>query len=72
MNDNWSIKIGERTINVSGKTINQAVENWGRDHPNNRISQSGLLVQVRHKGITSYWSGKVFLHYLENGMKNVN
>ena len=60
----WLIDTGsKRNIKVIGKTLEQAVKDYGRNHPRKQII-CGLLVKVRYKGITTYWSGEKFLECL--------
>ena len=61
----WEIYLPEqRRIIVHGKTLIQAVKEYGLKHPR-KLIECGLLVRIRHKGISLYWSGEEFLRHLK-------
>ena len=60
----WDIFLPEeRRITVRGKTLNQAVKEYGKKHPR-KLIECGLLVRVKHLGINYYWSGEKMLELL--------
>ena len=68
----WWINIGKTNdIKCYGSKLEQAVENYGRYHPKNKVDGCGLLVEVIHKNIMSYWSGEKFMQCLIKGMNGV-
>ena len=65
----WWITFGDNSkgLKCVGDTLENAVIQWGKEHPNKAI-KCGVLVEVTHKGETGYWSGKKFLELITSTM----
>lgn len=62
----WQIGLANnKRIFVKGKTLEQAVKNWGKKQTGGKIVECGLLVRVKQPdGTYGYWSGEKFLECL--------